>query len=268
MSFETLFRVLACSQILSGPSQETVHLTGILAEIEKLGPKVIRTSTVTDADMAIRSDAALGCLLLEWGESEWQRTTDALIDLVRSRGFEAPIFILVRRHRFDEIPVGMLDKVTGYVFLSEDQPDFIARNLVSHLKTYAETLKTPFFGAMVDYADEGNQVWTCPGHNGGVFYWKSPVGRLFVEHLGEPIFRNDLDNSVVELGDLLVHEGPALRAQKEAATIFGAERTYFVLNGTSTSNKIALGAVVAQGDLVLFDRNNHKSNHHGALCIA
>jgi len=72
---------------------------------------------------------------------------------------------------------------------------------------------------------------------------------------------------VLELGDLLTHEGPALRAQKEAAAIFGAEKTYFVLNGTSSSNKIVLSALVAEGDLVLFDRNNHKAAHHGALFL-
>ena len=82
------------------------------------------------------------------------------------------------------------------------------------------------------------------------------------------MFRDDLDNSVLELGDLLTHEGPALRAQKEAAKIFGAEKTYFVLNGTSTSNKVVLAALVAEGDLVLFDRNNHKAAHHGALLIS
>ena len=64
---------------------------------------------------------------------------------------------------------------------------------------------------------------------------------------------------MLDLGDLLTHEGPALQAQKEAAQIFGAEKTYFVLNGTSTSNKVALAALVADGDLVLFDRNNHKA---------
>ncbi|HSS87162.1 MAG TPA: amino acid decarboxylase, partial [Reyranella sp.] len=122
-------------------------------------------------------------------------------------------------------------------------------------------------GALVDYAEEGNQLWTCPGHNGGVFYSRSPIGRVFMEHLGEAVFRDDLDNSVLELGDLLVHEGPALRAQQEAAAIFGAEKTYFVLNGTSSSNKIVLSALVAEGDLVLFDRNNHKAAHHGALFI-
>lgn len=81
------------------------------------------------------------------------------------------------------------------------------------------------------------------------------------------VFRTDLDNSVVELGDLLVHEGPARRAEAAAAEIFGADRTYFVLNGTSTSNKVVTGALVSRGDLVLFDRNNHKSVHHGALLL-
>jgi ornithine decarboxylase/arginine decarboxylase len=100
-----------------------------------------------------------------------------------------------------------------------------------------------------------------------VFYRRSPIGRIFVEHLGEAIFRDDLDNSVLQLGDLLTHEGPALQAQREAAKIFGAERTYFVLNGTSSSNKIVLQALLAEGDLVLFDRNNHKAAHHGALIL-
>ena len=187
------------------------------------------------------------------------------IHMVRGRGLEMPIFVFSRRHALQEIDAETLPLISGYVFAGEDTPEFIAKNLVNHLCQYAESLKTPFFGAMVDYAEQGNQLWTCPGHNGGVFYRKSPIGNVFVEHLGEAVFRNDLDNSVVELGDLLVHEGPARQAEIEAAKIFGAERTYFVLNGTSTSNKIALSAIVAPGDLVLFDRNNHKAAVHGAL---
>ena len=177
------------------------------------------------------------------------------------------MILLVRRQRLEDIPVEVLDDVDGFVFLAEETPDFIARNLVSKLRQYADTLKTPFFGALVDYSEQGNQLWTCPGHNGGNFYARSPIGRIFVEHLGQAVFRDDLDNSVLDMGDLLTHEGPALRAQQEAAEIFGAERTYFVLNGTSTSNKIALQALLAEGDLVLFDRNNHKAAHHGALFL-
>ena len=75
-------------------------------------------------------------------------------------------------------------------------------------------------------------------------------------------------NADVKLGDLLIHEGAPLDAQKYAANVFNADKTYFVLNGTSSSNKVATNALLAKGDLVLFDRNNHKSNHHGALIQA
>ena len=93
-------------------------------------------------------------------------------------------------------------------------------------------------------------------------------GQLFFKHFGENIFRNDLCNADVDLGDLLIHEGPAVEAQRYAAKVFGADKTYFVLNGTSTSNKIVANAVLKRGDLVLFDRNNHKSLHQGALVQA
>ena len=216
----------------------------------------------------MQTDAAIGCLVVDWGKKGLEGKAASLINLMRRRGLEMPIVLLVRRKRFEDVPVEVLDFIDGYVFLAEETPEFIARNLVSRLTQYAETLKTPFFGALVDYAEQGNQLWTCPGHNGGIFYSRSPIGRIFMEHLGEAIFRDDLDNSITELGDLLTHEGPALAAQKEAAAIFGAEKTYFVLNGTSASNKIALSALIADGDLVLFDRNNHKAAHHGALLLA
>jgi ornithine decarboxylase len=246
---------------------EGLRLSQIVTAVESSGFEVTRARRQEDAQLAIKTDAAIGCMVVDWGKKGTTEKSAALISYVRSRGLEMPIVLLVRRKRFEDLPIDVLDNVDGYVFLSEETPEFIAKNLVSRLKQYAETLKTPFFGALVDYAEEGNQLWTCPGHNGGMFYSRSPIGRIFVEHLGEAIFRDDLDNSVLELGDLLVHEGPALRAQKEAAKIFGAERTYFVLNGTSSSNKIVLSALVAPGDLVLFDRNNHKAAHHGALML-
>ena len=118
------------------------------------------------------------------------------------------------------------------------------------------------------YDSEGYIAFDCPGHQGGQFYRKSPAGQLFFKHFGEAIFRNDLCNADVDLGDLLIHEGAAAQAQKHAAQVFGADRTYFVLNGTSTSNKVVTGAVLRRGDLVLFDRNNHKSLHQGALVQA
>ncbi|WP_139121570.1 aminotransferase class I/II-fold pyridoxal phosphate-dependent enzyme [Piscirickettsia litoralis] len=117
---------------------------------------------------------------------------------------------------------------------------------------------------MVDYVAAGNEMWIAPGHNGGMFYRRSPIGRVFFDFLGENFFRSDF-NFVPDLGGIFDHSGAFLKAEQDAAKIFNAERTYFVLNGTSTSNKMVNGAAITQGDLVLFDRNNHKSHHHSAL---
>ena len=186
----------------------------------------------------------------------------------RERRLDTPIYLVSELKGVESLSLVPLGEVTGYIYLDNGTPAFSAKEIVFALERYAASLKPPFFGALMDYDYEGNQMWTCPGHQGGAFYRRSPAGRLFVEHLGEAIFRNDIDNSVPELGDLLTHVGPALAAQKEAAKVFGADRTYFILNGTSTSNKVVTAALLKRGDLVLFDRNNHKSNHQGALLLA
>jgi len=268
MNFSQRFTFLFSAPTFDSEDLEGLRIQQIITAIQQLGFQVVRARRIEDAEMAVQTDAAIGCLVVDWGKKGLEGKAASLISLMRRRGLEMPIVLLVRRRRFEDVPVEVLDFIDGYVFLAEETPEFIARNLVSRLTQYAETLKTPFFGALVDYAQHGNQLWTCPGHNGGIFYSRSPIGRIFMEHLGEAVFRDDLDNSVLNLGDLLTHEGPALQAQREAATIFGAERTYFVLNGTSASNKIVLSALIAEGDLVLFDRNNHKSAHHGALLLS
>ena len=267
MEYERRFKFLVCAPSFNTADLDWQRLQQIVDETQRLGFTVQVARNTEDAELAIQTDAAIGCMVVDWGKRGLMGKPASLISLVRKRGLEMPVLILLRRKRLEDIPVEVLNQVDGTIFLSEETPEFIARNLVSRLRNYAATLKTPFFGALVDYAEQGNQLWTCPGHNGGIFYSKSPIGRIFVEHLGPAIFRDDLDNSVLDLGDLLTHEGPALAAEKAAARIFGAERTYFVLNGTSASNKIVLQALVAEGDLVLFDRNNHKAAHHGALLL-
>lgn len=97
---------------------------------------------------------------------------------------------------------------------------------------------------------------------------KHPAGKVLYDFFGENIFKSDICNADVDLGDLLIHEGPAVDAETHAAKVFNADKTYFVMNGTSTSNAVAINAVVAPDDLVLFDRNNHKSVYISALIQA
>ncbi len=267
MQFERRFKFLICAPAFEAGDIEGERLVQITEEIERIGFASLRARRIDEAELIIRADAAVGCVVVDWGKRGPQGKAAAFVSFIRKRGLDVPIIILVRRQRFEDIPIDVLHEADGYVFLAEETPEFIAKNLASHLRHYAENLRTPFFGALLDFAEQGNQLWTCPGHNGGVFYSRSPIGRVFVEHLGEAVFRDDLDNSVLDLGDLLIHEGAPLKAQMEAAKIFGAERTYFVLNGTSTSNKVVLQSLVADDDIVLFDRNNHKAAHHGALYL-
>lgn len=133
---------------------------------------------------------------------------------------------------------------------------------------YEENLLPPFFDTLSQYVAMDNSTFACPGHQHGAFFKKHPAGRQFFDFFGENVFRADMCNADVKLGDLLIHEGSAKHAQKFAAKVFNADKTYFVLNGTSAANKVVTNALLTRGDLVLFDRNNHKSNHHGALIQA
>ncbi|MEI6002871.1 ornithine decarboxylase [Paraburkholderia bengalensis] len=188
---------------------------------------------------------------------------------VRSLGFRTPLWAMANTHGLSDLVVeGGLGEVDGYIYLGQQTPAFYAKQIAASLVKYGMSLLPPFFGGLVAYDAEANIAFDCPGHQGGQFYRKSPAGQLFFKHFGESIFRNDLCNADVDLGDLLIHEGPAADAERHAAEVFGADQTYFVLNGTSTSNKIVTGAVLRRGDLVLFDRNNHKSVHQGALVQA
>lgn len=188
---------------------------------------------------------------------------------VRGIGFRTPLWALADARGISDIDVvSLTGDVDGYIYLGQQTPAFYAKQVIGSLINYGKTLLPPFFGGMVAYDGEANIAFDCPGHQGGQFYRKSPAGQLFYKHFGEAIFRNDLCNADVDLGDLLIHEGPAVEAQKAAARIFGADRTYFVLNGTSTSNKVVTNALLKADDLVLFDRNNHKSLHQGALVQA
>lgn len=130
---------------------------------------------------------------------------------------------------------------------------------------YEKDLLPPFFGALMKYTSRKNDQYDSPGHQSGAFYRKHPSGRIFYDYYGPNVFRGDLSSSDVDLGDFLIHEGPALSAQKHAARVFHADKTYFVLNGTSTANKIVMNAVLAPGDIVLYDRNNHKSIDLGLI---
>ena len=180
--------------------------------------------------------------------------------------FKIPVMLIkdADSHVSDEI----IKQVYRVIDLNETDHDFYSRQIESAAAHYEETVLPPFFKDLEKYIENGYSQFDCPGHQGGAFFRKHPAGRAFYNFFGENTFRADLCNADVAMGDLLIHEGPALEAQRHAARVYNADKTYFVLNGTSTSNKVVLNAVLTPGDIVLFDRNNHKSIDHGALVLA
>ena len=147
----------------------------------------------------------------------------------------------------------------------EDTPEFVARYILREARTYLDSLPPPFFRALVHYAADGSYSWHCPGHSGGVAFLKSPVGQMFHQFFGENMLRADVCNAVDELGQLLDHTGPVAASERNAARIYNCDHLYFVTNGTSTSNKIVWNSTVAPGDVVVVDRNCHKSVLHSII---
>ena len=168
--------------------------------------------------------------------------------------FSIPLFILDT----GEAASRNMSEISGTLLPIKEKSSWKKRITRAALQ-YEKDLLPPFFGALMKYTSRKNDEYDSPGHQGGAFFRKHPAGRIFYYYYGPNVFRGDLSSSDVDLGDFLIHEGAALSAQKHAAKVFHADKTYFVLNGTSTSNKIVMNAVLAPGDMVLYDRNNHKS---------
>ncbi|EOC1350363.1 ornithine decarboxylase [Cronobacter dublinensis] len=185
-------------------------------------------------------------------------TRSGILALLAHTGFNLPVFVYLLEGETCALPVS--GTLTG------SAQEFLA--LETAALAYEENLLPPFFDTLTQYVEMQNSTFACPGHQHGEFFRKHPAGRQFYDFFGENVFRADMCNADVKLGDLLIHEGSAKHAQKFAAKVFHADKTYFVLNGTSAANKVVTNALLTQGDLVLFDRNNHKSNHHGALIQA
>lgn len=188
------------------------------------------------------------------------------IDTIDATGFGIPIMVIMPSG--EKLPSHYLDKVD--MVLSEEMVNKsrcieTAERLASN---YEQTVLPPFFGELVEYVSEKNNPFDCPGHQDGAFFKKHPAGRYLYDFFGSHIFQSDICNADVTLGDLLIHEGPALDSQDFAAKVFHADKTYFVLNGSSASNRVVTNALLTPGDLVLYDRNNHKSVAIGALIQA
>ena len=232
--------------------------------LEENGVEITSASTVIDGVAVIGSDATLQCVVLDWDidEGRDRAFVTSFLTTLRAHNKSMPAFLLADRSMATSISASVMQQADDFIWLLEDTPSFIAGRIIAAIERYQSRLLPPMFRALVEFSKIHEYSWHTPGHTGGTGFLKSPVGREFFSFFGENLLRSDLSVSVAELGSLLDHSGPIGAGEAYAASVFGADRTYYVTNGTSTSNRVVLMANVTRDQATLCDRNCHKSIEH------
>ncbi len=244
--------------------------------IENEGMEVVGVTSYGDLSQFAQQQSRASAFILsiddeEFGGGSPEETETALkslrafVEEIRYKNADIPIYLYGETRTSRHIPNDILRELHGFIHMFEDTPEFVARHIIREARSYLDSLAPPFFRAMVHYAQDGSYSWHCPGHSGGVAFLKSPIGQMFHQFFGENMLRADVCNAVEELGQLLDHTGPVAASERNAARIFNADHCFFVTNGTSTSNKMVWHSTVAPGDIVVVDRNCHKSILHSII---
>jgi arginine decarboxylase len=258
--------LLIASEVGGTDSVSDRAMERLVDAISKEGYEVVRTSTPEDGLSLVKSDPSHSAILLDWdleGEDQFAESAAlTIIREVRHRNKKVPIFLIADRTLVSELPLEVVRQVHEYIHLFGDTPQFIASRVDFAVERYEAQLLPPYFKALKEHNDQGAYSWDAPGHMGGVAFLKHPVGMEFHKFFGENIMRSDLGISTSPLGSWLDHIGPPGESERNAARIFGADWTFYVLSGSSTSNQIVGHGVIGQDDIVIIDANCHKSICH------
>src|SRR5690349_5343398 len=176
---------------------------------------------------------------------------------------ELDVYIVIAREEEDDIVDALFaEAVDGYFYREERDYRGIYRILNAQIQ---ERARTPFYDQLKNYVWMAKDQWHTPGHSSGESLRGSPWVTDFYDFMGEHVFDADLSVSVPMLDSLMEPKGVISEAQAKAAKAFGAGRTFFATNGTSTANKVIFQTLLAPGEKLILDRNCHKSVHHGVV---
>jgi arginine decarboxylase len=266
------FPVIIIDEDFRSENSSGLGIRVLAKAIEEEGTEVLGVTSYGDLTSFAQQQSRASAFILSIDDEEFiEEKPEAIEQLrkfvaeIRHRNEEIPIFLHGETRTSRHIPNDVLRELHGFIHMNEDTPEFVARLIIREAKAYLESLPPPFFKALTHYAADGSYSWHCPGHSGGVAFLKSPVGQMFHQFFGENMLRADVCNAVDELGQLLDHTGPVAASERNAARIYNCDHLYFVTNGTSTSNKMVWNSTVAPGDVVVVDRNCHKSVLHSII---
>ncbi len=268
------FPIVIIDEDFRSENASGLGIRALAQAFEKEGYEVMGVTSYGDLSQFAQQQSRASAFILSIDDEEFTPGPDLdpavlnlrnFIEEVRFKNADVPIYVYGETKTSRHLPNDILRELHGFIHMFEDTPEFVARHIIREAKSYLEGVQPPFFRALLDYAEDGSYSWHCPGHSGGVAFLKSPVGQMFHQFFGENMLRADVCNAVDELGQLLDHTGPVAASERNAARIFNADHCFFVTNGTSTSNKMVWHHTVAPGDVVVVDRNCHKSILHAII---
>src|SRR5438477_1624726 len=236
-----------------------------------LGISFSGVSTAREALAAIERDGDLQAVLVDdtlytfknGRQSKAQMSALELVQRITRFRPELDVYIVIAREEEDDIVDALFaEAVDGYFYREEHDYRGIYRILNAQIQ---ERARTPFYDQLKNYVWMAKDQWHTPGHSSGESLRGSPWINDFYEFMGEHVFDADLSVSVPMLDSLMEPKAVIAEAQGKAAKAFGAKRTFFATNGTSTANKVIFQTLIAPGEKLILDRNCHKSVHHGVV---
>ena len=233
-------------------------------ELVDLGHRVVEAETLIDGRALVGSDPSFGAVVLDWDVSSPTASCEAraVLDAARRLSERLPVFLMLDHGDAAGLSLDVLDCRARGRAGARGHAGVHRRADRLRLAALRRHAAAAVLRALVEFANTYEYSMHTPGHAGGTAFRKTAVGKAFYDFYGENLFRTDLSVSVGELGSLLDHSGRVDEAERNAARIFGAETTFFVLNGTSTANQIVAHSAIVAGDVVLADRNCHKSMNY------
>ena len=260
-------RVLVVNDEVGTATAEGRAIRTLIQDLQKRAMEVVEATSAEDGMSVIASDSAIHAVLIDWnlGDDEDHEGSRAVINFLRSRNDKIPIFLMAERRQGSALTVEVMEMVDEFIWTLEDTAAFVGGRVMAAIRRYVEVMLPPMAAAMMKFTRDYEYSWHTPGHQGGIAFLKSPVGRVFFDFMGENALRSDISISVGSLGSLLDHTGPIGEHEKYAARVFGAHRTYCVTNGTSMSNRVIFMAAVGRDQVALCDRNCHKSIEHSLV---
>ena len=231
---------------------------------------VAKASTYDDCYSMLNVNMAVDCFMLTSSMTGKQQEENdmffSLIEKLNQRQQGVPVFLLAERKKMTlTVDRHLMSLVSEFAWILEDTSDFMAGRAIAAMQRYRDQLLPPLANAMMKYDSIHEYSWAAPGHQGGVGFLKTPEGQRFYNYYGEGLFRSDMGIERGSLGSLLDHTGAFGESEDYAAKVFGADKSYSLVTGTSGANRTIMQICMRENTLAICDRNCHKSIEQGLM---